>query len=128
MNVVEAAGIEDAGVAPRERIEAIAAGNRREAADARGRGRTRAVARLATADAEAATAGLVAQVAAAIEATAAEAPWRDLVQLAPGFAEEAARVVVASRVSGPTSWRRLSIEELQTEPEAFAGVRATKGS
>ena len=64
--------------------------------------------------AEAATAGLVAQVAAAIEATAAEAPWRDLVKLAPGFAEEAARVVVASRVSGPTSWRRLSIEELLT--------------
>jgi hypothetical protein len=39
-------------------------------------------------------AGLVAQVAAAIEATAGKAPWRDLVKLAPGFAEEAARAVL----------------------------------
>ena len=44
-------------------------------------------------------AGLVAQVAAAIEATAGKAPWRDLVKLAPGFAEEAARAVLARKSS-----------------------------
>ncbi len=96
MLYVEAAGIEDAGEAPKGREKPLAAGNLREAADASGRGRTRAVARLATAgaEAEAATAGLVAQVAAAIEATAGKAPWRDLVKLASGFAEEAARAVL----------------------------------
>jgi hypothetical protein len=94
--IVEAAGIEDAKSAPTGRVDALAAENRREAVNARGRGRTRAVASLATAgaEAEAAMAGLVAQVAAAIEATAGKAPWRDLVKLAPGFAEEAARAVL----------------------------------
>ena len=93
---MEAAGIEDAGEAPRGRVEPVGAGNLREAANVRGRARTRAVASLATAgaEAEAATAGLVAQVAAAIEATAETAPWCDLVKLAPGFAEEAARAVL----------------------------------
>lgn len=98
---MEAAGIEDAGVAPKGREEPLAAGNLKEAANARGRGRTRAVARLATAgaEAEAATAELVAQVAAAIEATAGKAPWRDLVRLAPGFAEEAAWAALARKSS-----------------------------
>lgn len=40
-------------------------------------------------------ADLIALVAAAIETTAGKAPWRDLVKLAPGFAEEAARAVLA---------------------------------
>jgi hypothetical protein len=72
---------------------------RRTLADA---GRTRAVARLATAGAEAqeaATAELAALVAAAIEATAGKAPWRDLVRLAPGFAEEAAWAALARKSS-----------------------------
>lgn len=34
---------------------------------------------------------VVEQVMSAIEASAASAPWRDLVTLAPGFAEDAAR-------------------------------------
>lgn len=46
-------------------------------------------------------AGLVAQVAAAIEATAGKAPWRDLVRLAPGFAEEAARTAFVRRTRQP---------------------------
>ena len=95
---VEAAGIEDAGEAPKGREKPLAAGNLREAADASGRGRTRAVARLATAGAEAAEAELVALGAAAIEATAAKAPWRDMVRLARGFAEEAGRFLL-SRLS-----------------------------
>lgn len=38
--------------------------------------------------------GLVVLLARAIEATAENAPWIDSVQLAPGFAEEAARLAV----------------------------------
>lgn len=112
---MEAAGIEDAGVAPKGREKPLAAGNLSEAADARGRGRTRAVARLATADAdaqEAPGAELAALVAAAIEATAAKGPWCDLVKLAPGFAEEAARAAGACLSSN----KSISLDYRQTIP------------
>ena len=122
MLYVEAAGIEDAKSAPTGRVDALLAGNLKEAANARGRGRTRAVASLATAgaEAEAAMAGLVAQVAAAIEATAGKAPWRDLVKLAPGFAEEAARAVLA-RQSGEDQRAALSDLSHVQEAEGLTG-------
>lgn len=91
-NVVEAPGVEDAKSTTCVREDTLTSENPATAADPREPLRPEPVAALATAQErpDRGVVELAARIARAIEATAARAPWCELVSVAPGFAEAAA--------------------------------------